>query len=203
MTFTGVLLVLGPRCQEPANYLDAQRLDFEHLPLDTPFQKDTKCLLVFLCGNKDEDLVIEKAEQLDRLQIPTVVLGQEDDARLERHCESKHHVCYVASPASHADIEHALTTVLYGSRASKYRVEMQDYASRLDRLTTRQRLILLMAAEGFTNRRIGRIVGLAEKSVERERRNAREKLDVSNAAEMMRVVALGVMFAKSNLGSAA
>lgn len=202
MSNWGQILVLGKCPRSLAQYLAKSRLDFETQPIETPITDQSKCLMAFLCGESyQERRVRSQTSQLSDLEIPTIVLGTDPNGELARECETHWHSNFIELPATECDLETAFNKALYEPNAKRHRIEMQDYATRLGLLNIRHRLILQLAADGVTNRRIARIVGLAEKSVERERQNARQLLKVKNSAEMMRVVTLGSIFEYSDLSS--
>ena len=59
--------------------------------------------------------------------------------------------------------------------------------SRLERLTTRERSVLQLVAEGRTNRRAAEFLSLSTKTVEKHRATLMRKLGLRNAAELIMV----------------
>lgn len=59
-------------------------------------------------------------------------------------------------------------------------------AGGLSRLTTRQREVLQLMAEGYKSREIADKLGLSEKTVETHRRNIRQRLDIGDLAGLVR-----------------
>ena len=60
-------------------------------------------------------------------------------------------------------------------------------ASRLERLTTRERSVLQLVAEGRTNRRAAEFLSLSTKTVEKHRATLMRKLGLRNSAELIMV----------------
>jgi DNA-binding NarL/FixJ family response regulator len=56
-----------------------------------------------------------------------------------------------------------------------------------DKLTSRERSILKLVAEGHTNRMSGEILNISSKTVEKHRANLMRKLDLHNATELIRL----------------
>ncbi len=56
--------------------------------------------------------------------------------------------------------------------------------SSLDRLTSRERQILKLVAEGYKNKKIGDILCISVKTVEKHRANLMKKLDLHSASEL-------------------
>ena len=83
--------------------------------------------------------------------------------------------------------EHVFDTFLHPQRAS-------GPVSRLDHLTTRERSILQLIAEGRTNRSAAEFLSVSPKTVEKHRATLMRKLSLRNAAELTMVaIELGLV----------
>jgi DNA-binding NarL/FixJ family response regulator len=83
--------------------------------------------------------------------------------------------------------EHVFDTFLHPQRS-------QGPLSRLDRLTTRERSILQLVAEGRTNRGAAEFLSVSPKTVEKHRATLMRKLGLRNAAELTMVaIELGLV----------
>ena len=83
--------------------------------------------------------------------------------------------------------EHVFDTFLHPQRA-------QGPVSRLDHLTTRERSILQLIAEGRTNRSAAEFLSVSPKTVEKHRATLMRKLGLRNAAELTMVaIELGLI----------
>ena len=187
----GKILVLGldESSTRVVKYLSKSRLDFVQRPIDSKGDYDNT-LLAFVCVAKESLSVgLDITNRLEDLGIPSLLVAPLDVApTLGDHCQ------FVSHPSSDAKLKAAFHRAIYGPQASLHSQAMRDYAQRLGALTTRERLIAQMVANGETNRRIARVVCLAEKSVEREHRRVGKKIDAKNSAELMRVVTLGSIY---------
>lgn len=65
--------------------------------------------------------------------------------------------------------------------------ENSGNANVLDRLTTRERQLLQLIAEGHTNREAAQILQIGERTVEKHRSNLMDKLDVHDVANLVRI----------------
>ena len=185
------ILGAGRGSSRVAEYLKKVRLDFVHSSI-IDFDKANDALVAFLCADASQSVVQQRAVRYLRSRnIPMVSVGTEDFCR---NAAVDSAPPFIQLPTSDEVIGTAFNRALYQPDAALDTVAMRDYAQRLETMTSRERLIAHMAASGETNRRIARVVGLAEKSVERERKRLREKMQVRNSAELMRVVVLGSMF---------
>jgi len=76
-----------------------------------------------------------------------------------------------------------------------------DHRSELDRLTAREREVLQLVAEGNTNRKIGYLLGISVKTVEKHRFSLMEKLGKRDVASLVRfALSHGVISALSDGG---
>ena len=129
--------------------------------------KDIGCDLpiVFVSGHGDIDMAVNtlKAGAIDFLQKPV------DDQRLLK------------------TIENAVSHNLAQRRGKR---EVTDFRNRLESLTQREREVIRMVAQGYSNKEVAREYGISEKTVQVHRGSAYRKLDLHNAAEIARLLML-------------
>lgn len=68
--------------------------------------------------------------------------------------------------------------------------ETQDFRSRLELLTQREREVIRMVAQGYSNKEVAAEFGISEKTVQVHRGSAYRKLEIHNAAEIARLLLL-------------
>lgn len=100
-------------------------------------------------------------------------------------------VSVLERPISMEKLKHALEEALMSADVYRAFAESGTYHVRLDALPERERRIVQLAADGMPNKRIASILGLSVKTVEKQRRQAYQRLHVSSTAEMTRAVTLG------------
>ena len=66
------------------------------------------------------------------------------------------------------------------------RIEARDHASDLDLLTSREREVLQLLAEGLSNRAIAEQLSISIKTVETHRSNIMSKLDLNNKTDLVK-----------------
>ena len=66
--------------------------------------------------------------------------------------------------------------------------EVADFKSRLEQLTQREREVIRMVAQGYSNKEVAAEFGISEKTVQVHRGSAYRKLDLHNAAEIARLL---------------
>ena len=67
---------------------------------------------------------------------------------------------------------------------------MADFKSLLEQLTQREREVIRMVAQGYSNKEVAAEFGISEKTVQVHRGSAYRKLDLHNAAEIARLLLL-------------
>ena len=103
---------------------------------------------------------------------------------------------YLLKDSSAAELDLALQAVARGetylcSRVSKYIVSdytqgVQTRASSLDKLTTRQREILQLIAEGYSRKEIAEKLNISAKTFDTYRAQLMEQLDINDVAGLVR-----------------
>lgn len=119
--------------------------------------------IIFISGHGDIDMAVNtlKAGAVDFLQKPV------DDQRLLQA------------------IENAVSNNLAQRRNN---AEVADFRTRLEQLTQREREVIRMVAQGYSNKEVAREFGISEKTVQVHRGSAYRKLDLHNAAEIARLL---------------
>ena len=122
-------------------------------------------MIIFISGHGDIDMAVNtlKAGAIDFLQKPV------DDQRLLK------------------TIENAVSHNLAQRRGKR---EVTDFRNRLESLTQREREVIRMVAQGYSNKEVAREYGISEKTVQVHRGSAYRKLDLHNAAEIARLLML-------------
>lgn len=68
--------------------------------------------------------------------------------------------------------------------------EVAGFKARLEQLTQREREVIRMVAQGYSNKEVAAEFGISEKTVQVHRGSAYRKLDLHNAAEIARLLLL-------------
>lgn len=72
--------------------------------------------------------------------------------------------------------------------AHRDQAEVADFKARLEQLTQREREVIRMVAQGYSNKEVAAEFGISEKTVQVHRGSAYRKLDLHNAAEIARLL---------------
>jgi DNA-binding NarL/FixJ family response regulator len=127
-------------------------------------------------------------------EVSVLVLSMHDDERYLFEALQAGAAGYVLKREADQALVQALRAVSRGepfmtnaAEASLVREWMADESSGpAEPLTPREREVLKLIAEAFTNREIGEILHLAEKTVESHRANLMRKLGMRNRVELVR-----------------
>ena len=119
--------------------------------------------IIFISGHGDIDMAVNtlKNGAVDFLQKPV-----KDDRLLE-----------VIDAA-----------VARNKAARRDQAEVAGFKARLEQLTQREREVIRMVAQGYSNKEVDAEFGISEKTVQVHRGSAYRKLDLHNAAEIARLL---------------
>ena len=119
--------------------------------------------IIFISGHGDIDMAVNtlKNGAVDFLQKPV-----KDDRLLE-----------VIAAA-----------VARNKAARRDQAEVAGFKARLEQLTQREREVIRMVAQGYSNKEVAAEFGISEKTVQVHRGSAYRKLDLHNAAEIARLL---------------
>jgi len=136
-------------------------------------------------GMSGLDLQGKLAEQGS--QLPIVMITAHGDTASARAALKSGAVDFLEKPLDEAQLLPAIEAAL--ARDSRHRAEHEfgeEAASRLARLTTRERQVMELAAAGRHNREIGESLGISPRTVEVYKARLMEKLQARNLSELIR-----------------
>lgn len=119
--------------------------------------------IIFISGHGDIDMAVNtlKNGAVDFLQKPV------NDTRL---------------------LEVIDTAVARNKAARRDQAEVAGFKARLEQLTQREREVIRIVAQGYSNKEVAAEFGISEKTVQVHRGSAYRKLDLHNAAEIARLL---------------
>lgn len=135
------------------------------------------------------------------LKTQVVILSMHDDATLARQALQQGAVGYVAKQAVAGEL---LAAVKAASRRSVYlsssvaeallATETEPIQDIKERLSPRERRVVQLVSEGLTTQAIAHSLGVSVKTIEKQRRNAMNKLGVENVAQLVKLsIQLGLV----------
>lgn len=152
-----------------------------------PGQKASVLLDLRLPGMSGLELQGELKSRGSRM--PVVVLTAHGDVPLAVAAMKAGAVDFIEKPGSEADILAALERAheILSSRPETT-VPPSEVASRLARLTGREREVVDQLLLGNTNKQIAESLGISQRTVEIHRARIREKLDVRSLSDLIRLL---------------
>ncbi len=144
---------------------------------------------------------VQAAEQIQRLDLPTqvIILSMHSDETIVRQALRNGAAGYLLKDSV---AEELLLAIRAAGRGEVYlsptisKLVMNDFINspgdveildNFDRLSPREREVMQLVAEGYTNKAIATTLHIAPKTVEKHRANLMNKLDVQDLAGLIRI----------------
>ena len=164
-------------------------LTFEFLEKDSPFTPGCLVLDVRMPGMSGIELQHEMKLRGDTL--PIIFISAHGDIDMAVNTLKAGAIDFLQKPVDDQrllkTIENAVSHNLAQRRGKR---EVTDFRNRLESLTQREREVIRMVAQGYSNKEVAREYGISEKTVQVHRGSAYRKLDLHNAAEIARLLML-------------
>lgn len=152
---------------------------------------DPACVVVDLEANAEFGLDLQSQALTERIPIPFLFLVEQANTEFYVTAMRRGAITVLHKPISNEKLQAAVDEALLSANAFRALANSGEYCVRLASLTQRERRIVHLAADGMPNKRIAAVLGLSVKTVEKQRRQAYQRLHVASTAEMTRAVTLG------------
>ena len=149
------------------------------------------CAVLNLKESFDEGSLIQQKALTDRISVPFVYVIDHANTNFAVSVVRRGAVSVLERPIDIDELSASLDVAFLSSDSYRAFAESGSYFARLATLSEREHRIVQLAADGMPNKRIANILGLSVKTVEKQRRQAYQRLCVSSTAEMTRAVTLG------------
>ena len=149
------------------------------------------CAIIDLEENAKFGLTIQRHALQTKISLPFLFVIDKADTAFSVSVIRRGAISVLERPVSQDSLKSALEEALMSTDAYRAFAESGEHRVRLDSLCERERRIVQLAADGVPNKRIAAILELSIKTVEKQRRQAYQILNVHNTAEMVRAVTLG------------
>jgi DNA-binding NarL/FixJ family response regulator len=168
----------------------------ETVKLGTDLQPDVAVIDVSMPNLNGVDAAAQLAELVPNLKV--LMLSMYSDEAMVSRALQAGAKGYLLKDSADTDLVRAVTAVAAGDSffsplvASRMlndyvgRLSGKGMADRLERLSTREREVFQLVAEGHTTREIAELLGIRPATVETHRAHILEKLDLHNMAELVR-----------------
>lgn len=154
-------------------------------------EADQACVVIDLESNSKFGLELQSQALTERIPIPFLFLVERADTQFYVTAMRRGAITVLEKPISQEKLKAAIDEALLSANAFRALADSGEYCVRLASLTQRERRIVHLAADGMPNKRIAAVLGLSVKTVEKQRRQAYQRLHVASTAEMTRAVTLG------------
>ncbi|MDE8653101.1 response regulator transcription factor [Novosphingobium album (ex Liu et al. 2023)] len=166
----------------------------EHRVYSVPFETRAELLDhwpregVLLVEDREDNIAGLIAEMVRRGDwLPIIAFSDQAGARRVVQAISEGAIDYLEFPASALEIIEAALQVEGDSGVRSARLREAQARSRMNRLTPREKDVLLGVVDGQTNRLIGERLAISPRTVEIHRANMLRKLDASHSGEAIRI----------------
>lgn len=158
------------------------------------FRPDVLLLDINIPQNDGMVLLLKAKQLFPSMKI--VMLTAHNDTSYLRYCIQHGANGYVLKTSSVEVLVDAIQRVYQGEtyidasldNPTKVAEIQLDNLKLCHKLTTREAEILLLVANGYTNKQIGQQLFISETTVETHRRNLKSKLKIRNTADLVRLV---------------
>ena len=153
--------------------------------------RDAVCAFVFDSLGDGDVLDLQRAMLKLDLTIPLVLVCDQPNLSLAITAIKFGASDVLTAPLNAISTSKALQNAIRSRGVISHRTEVREQSRRIELLSDRQRTILDLASQGYPNKRIASKLELSVKTVERDRKQAYERLGVRSTAEMTRTIVLG------------
>jgi two-component system response regulator FixJ len=146
------------------------------------------CVLADVCmpGISGLELMGEMSHRA--IALPTVVITAHGDVPMTVKALKLGAVDFIEKPFDHAVLIGAIDEALHRAGSErKRRSEMESLEARVSLLTPREKEVLDLVVEGYSNKIIGRHLGISPRTVEIHRAHMMEKMGVTNVSSLLRI----------------
>lgn len=146
------------------------------------------CLVLDLLMPGLSGLELQEALAARKLDIPIVFLSGRGDIPRAVQAIQRGATSFLTKPVDGDTLLMAVEQALGESRAAwQARIEREELEMRIDRLTSRERAVMIHVVAGKLNKQIAADLGIAEKTVKVHRARMMRKMDVVSVASLVRL----------------
>ena len=123
--------------------------------------------------------------------LPIIFISGHGDIDMAVHTMKNGAVDFLQKPVKEDRLLEVIDAAVARNKAERRdKAEVADFKARLEQLTQREREVIRMVAQGYSNKEVAAEFGISEKTVQVHRGSAYRKLDLHNAAEIARLLLL-------------
>ena len=149
------------------------------------------CVIINMRSDVNSGLKVQERALELKIASPFVFILREGESSWTASAVRQKAIHVVEQPLTRDALRVVLDQAFLSCGAYKAYVDAESHRKRLESLSERERRIVQLASDGMPNKRIATVLGLSVKTVEKQRRQAYQRLNVTSTAEMTRAVTLG------------
>jgi FixJ family two-component response regulator len=144
------------------------------------------CLVLDLRMPELDGLDVQDRIAVEAIPIPIVFFSGSSDVSTTAQAMRRGALDFLVKPVDDRALVDAVSRALGAAVESwRLRVEQEEISARLGRLTTRERQVCDLVAQGLLNKQIAGALGASEKTVKVHRGRVMKKLDVNSVAALV------------------
>ena len=156
--------------------------------LETAQQAELGCILLDVQMPHMDGLEVQQRLNDLGISLPVIVLTGHGDVEVAVKAMKAGAVDFVEKPYEKQTLVSALTRAFERLEARSHKDVLTDEArGRIERLTPRERDVLVGLVDGFTNKMIAESLEISPRTVEIHRANLMEKLDAPSLSSVLRI----------------
>ena len=134
---------------------------------------------------------LELQNKLNELgcDLPIIFISDHGDIDMAVNTLKNGAVDFLQKPVKDDRLLEVIDAAVARNKAARRdQAEVAGFKARLEQLTQREREVIRMVAQGYSNKEVAAEFGISEKTVQVHRGSAYRKLDLHNAAEIARLL---------------
>ena len=121
--------------------------------------------------------------------LPIIFISGHGDIDMAVNTLKNGAVDFLQKPVNDTGLLEVIDAAVARNKAARRdQAEVAGFKARLEQLTQREREVIRMVAQGYSNKEVAAEFGISEKTVQVHRGSAYRKLDLHNAAEIARLL---------------
>lgn len=122
------------------------------------------------------------------VKFPTIIMTAYADVALAVKAMKAGAIDFIEKPFREETLLESIHAALaLGAESVRQQLQNEEIASRLDRLTPREKQVLMMVVAGEQNKHIARVLGISPRTVEIHRSRVMEKTKARNLSDLIRM----------------
>lgn len=146
-------------------------------------------ILLDVCMPNMSGLELQNKLKAMGCDLPIIFISGHGDIDMAVNTLKNGAVDFLQKPVNDTRLLEVIDAAVARNKAARRdQAEVAGFKARLEQLTQREREVIRMVAQGYSNKEVAAEFGISEKTVQVHRGSAYRKLDLHNAAEIARLL---------------